>query len=185
MEDDKYQNKYRTSSFRKPNWDYGSHGLYFVTICTHERIHYFGKMDDESSTFTETQSIVSLRETPIAAVTRENWLSIPQYHPYIELDDFVIMPNHLHGIMFINRPDKISWEINKFGSQSQNLGSVIRGYKASVTTYARVNDIEFKWQSKFHDRVIRDGKEYQNIKSYIADNPARWASDPDNVFYLP
>jgi putative transposase len=73
IEEDKYKKKYRTSSFRKPNWDYGSHGLYFVTICTHERIHYFGKMD----TFTETeageaQSIVSLRGTAIAEVAYQN-----------------------------------------------------------------------------------------------------------------
>jgi putative transposase len=138
IEEDKYKKKYRTSSFRKPNWDYGSHGLYFITICTHERIHYFGKMEEDSSTFTETQGIVSLRETAIAEVARKNWLSIPKYHPYIELDDFVIMPNHLHGILFINRPNKVDWEINKFGSQSQNLASIIRGYKASVKTQATI-----------------------------------------------
>ncbi|WCT12750.1 transposase [Mucilaginibacter jinjuensis] len=182
MEEDRYKNKYRTSSFRKPNWDYGSHGLYFVTICTHERIHYFGEINE---TCTETQGIVSLRETPIAEIARQNWLSIPQYHPYIELDEFVLMPNHLHGIVFINRPDKVNWEINKFGSQSQNLASIIRGYKSSVKKYATMNSIDFKWQSKYHDRVIRDEKEYQNITYYIAENPTRWKSDPDNILFSP
>jgi putative transposase len=95
------------------------------------------------------------------------------------------MPNHVHGILFINRPDKIDWEVSKFGPQSQNLASVIRGYKVSVKKYATMNDIEFKWQSKYHDRVIRDKREFQNIKDYIADNPNRWATDPDNILLFP
>jgi REP element-mobilizing transposase RayT len=101
--EEKYQNKYRSSSFRLKGWDYGSHGLYFVTICTKDRIKYFGEIESRGP---ETQSIVSLRRTEIGEVAHENWKQIPTFHPYVELDDFVIMPDHIHGIIFINKPDK-------------------------------------------------------------------------------
>jgi REP element-mobilizing transposase RayT len=179
MEEDRYKNKYRTTPFRKPNWDYGSHGLYFITICTHERIHYFGEVIETEEK--ETRNIVSLRKTPIAEIAYQNWLDIPKHFSFVELDELVIMPNHIHGILLINRPDKMDWDANKFGPQSQNLASVIRGYKVSVKKYATMNDIDFKWQSKYHDRVVRDEKEYQNIKHYIADNLNRWTSDPGNI----
>jgi putative transposase len=77
------------------------------------------------------------------------------------------MPDHLHGILFINKPNKVSWEPNKFGAQRNNLASIIRGYKSSVKTYATLNDIEFLWQPRFYDRVIRDEKEYFAVAKYI------------------
>lgn len=84
------------------------------------------------------------------------------------------MPDHLHGILFINKPDKTDWQPNKFGDQRQNLASVIRGYKASVKKYANENSIDFSWQPKYYDRIIRNEKEYQNIIQYIYDNPQQW-----------
>jgi len=137
----KYRNKYRISSPRLTNWDYGSHGLYFATICTKDRIQYFGEIEMRD----ETQSIAFLKPTEIGEVALDNWLQIPQYHPYVEIDEFVIMPDHIHAILFINKPDKINWELSKFGPQRNNLASIIRGYKASVKKYATLNDIEFFW----------------------------------------
>src|ERR1700712_3656309 len=110
--EEKYQNKYRVSSPRLTGWDYGSHGLYFVTICTKDRINYFGEiehLDSGSQNFatrgsetqgSETQSIVSLQMTKIGEIAYANWKLIPTFHPYVELDDFVIMPDHMHGILF-------------------------------------------------------------------------------------
>ncbi len=186
----KYKNRYNVSSSRLTGWDYGSNGLYFVTICTKDRVRYFGEIDDNigsDAQGSETQSIVSLRMTEIGEIAYDNWERIPTFHPYVELDDFVIMPDHMHGILFINKPDKISWEINKFGAQSKNLASILRGYKSSVTTYATTNDIEFSRQSRYYDRVIRSEKEYLNIKGYINDNPDQWfrnKEDFDNLFKL-
>jgi len=100
----------------------------------------------------------------------------------MELDEFVIMPNHIHGILFINKPEKENWNFNKFGSQSQNLASVIRGFKASVKKHATMNNIDFAWQAKYHDRVIRDEREYINIKSYIQMNLQNWQQDTDNIY---
>ena len=87
----------------------------------------------------------------------------------------------MHGILFINKPDKTSWEINKFGAQSKNLASILRGYKSSVKTYATTNDIEFLWQARYYDRVIRNEKEYFSIKNYIRDNPDQWYLNGDNI----
>jgi len=176
--EERYRNKYRTSSARLVGWDYGSHGLYFVTICTKDRIRYFGEIEDHAGS--ETQSIASLRMTEIGKIAYNNWENIPTFHPYVELDDFVIMSDHMHGILFINKPDKTSWEINRFGAQSKNLASILRGYKSSVKTYATTNNIEFIWQSRYYDRVIRNEKEYLNIKGYIQDNPDQWYLDRDN-----
>jgi REP element-mobilizing transposase RayT len=128
----------------------------------------------------ETQSMALLQSTEIGEVALDNWLQIPKHHPYVEIDEFVIMPDHIHGILFINKPDKINWELSKFGPQRNNLASIIRGYKASVKKYATLNDIEFFWQPRYYDRVIRNEKEYVNIKEYIFNNPIQWSLKQDN-----
>jgi putative transposase len=178
----KYRGKYRTSSARLTGWDYGSNGLYFITICTKDRVRYFGEIEsnDREMQSPKTQSIASLRKTEIGEVAHNNFEGIPGFHPYVELDDFVIMPDHVHGILFMNKPDKTSWEINKFGAQSKNLASIVRGYKSSVTTFATLNDFEFAWQPRYYDRVIRNEKEYLNIKEYIYNNPDQWYLNKDN-----
>lgn len=68
----------------------------------------------------------------------------------------------------------MDWQPNQFGSQSRNLASIIRVYKASVKRYANLNEINFEWQSGYYDRVIRNEKEYQNIQQYIYHNPEQW-----------
>jgi putative transposase len=189
-EKEHYKEKYRISSVRMENWDYGSHGLYYVTICTLNRVHYFGEIaleDQNGQSGGETQNIASLQPTAVGKVAYTNWLDIPNHFSFVELDDFVIMPNHIHGIIFINNPHKEIWQPNKFGVQSQNLGSVIRGFKASVKTFATVNNIEFGWQPRYYDHIIRTEKEYLNIKGYIKHNPQEWllnGDNEDNVFRL-
>ncbi len=176
-----FKNKYRISSARLSNWDYGSHGLYYITICTKDRVHYFGEVRANIETLhNETQNIASLQPTSIGQLAFNNWLDIPNHFSFIELDEFIVMPNHIHGILFINKPDKVDWTKNKFGVQSQNLASVIRGYKASVKTFATINNIEFNWQPRYYDHVITSEKEYFNIREYIFNNPAQWLSNGDN-----
>ncbi|WP_439696269.1 transposase [Mucilaginibacter sp. AW1-7] len=172
--DEKFNNRYRIPATRLSGWDYGSNGLYYVTICTKNRVHYFGDV------ISEPNSAVALKMTPIGEVASKNWANIPILHPFIELDEFVLMPNHLHGIIFINKPDKVDWQVNKFGAQSQNLASAMRGYKASVKTYATINEIDFAWQPRYFDRVIRNEKEYQNVRAYIFNNLTDWLAKGDN-----
>jgi putative transposase len=191
--EENYRNKYRICSSRLTAWDYGSHGLYFVTICTKDRIRYFGEIENTDmgiindqnkvqsigTQSTETQSIASLRVTDIGKIAYNNWLQITQYHPYVELDEFVIMPDHIHGVLFINKPEKTSWDLNKFGAQKNNLASIVRGYKSSVKQYATVNGIDFFWQPRYYDRVIRNEKEHANIREYIYRNPHQWLLNED------
>lgn len=178
IEDDKYKNRYRIQSARLNGWDYGSHGLYFVTICTKDRISYFGEIKNP---VVETKNFASLQTSEIGNVAHNNWLDIPKHFPFVELDEYIVMPNHIHGIIFINKPYKLDWQPNKFGAQSQNLGSIIRGYKVSVKKYATLNNIEFAWQPRYYDRVIRDEKEYINVREYIYNNPNNWLLNKDEV----
>lgn len=88
----KYQNKYRIPSARLPHWDYGSNGAYFITICTAQRTHFFG---------TVTNGIMQLNA--LGTLAQQYWQHIPQHFPYVQLHNFVVMPNHTHGILVIDK----------------------------------------------------------------------------------
>ena len=118
---------------------------------------------------------------------------IPEHFPFIILDEFIVMPNHIHGILFISKDETRDVEAqyfaslhqpppykNKFGPQSGNISSVMRGYKAAVKSYATTNGIEFAWQARFHDRIIRDEGALEQIRKYIRENPANWIRDMNN-----
>ena len=173
---DKFKNKYRIPSNRLQGYDYGSNGCYSVTICTKNRIHYFGEIVN----VVKTDNYPSLRTTEIRKIAEKFWLEIPNHFPFVILDQFVIMPNHIHGILFINKTDYASWQSNKFGCQSQNLGSVIRGFKSSLKRYANENNIDFAWQERFYDNIIRDDKGLNEVRKYIFDNPQNWNDDESN-----
>ena len=89
---DKFRNKYRTSSTRRQNWDYTRNGAYFVTICTQNREHFFGDINNEKMILSETGKIAD-----------KYWLEIPQHFPFVILDAHVVMPNHVHGIVIIDK----------------------------------------------------------------------------------
>jgi putative transposase len=149
----KYAGKYRIESARKSNWDYGSNAPYFVTICTKNREHFFGEI---------VNNVMNLSEIGMAAYNC--WLSIPEHFPFVELGGFIVMPDHVHGIIIINKPiieetqNFASAQIekkklislqnknqikNKFGPQSKNLGSIIRGFKIGVTLFSKNNELPF------------------------------------------
>lgn len=173
---EKYQNKYRIPSARLAGYDYSSNGMYYVTICTKNKIQYFG----EIIASVETDNYPSLQPTIIGSIANQYWTEIPKHYPFVELDEFVIMPNHIHGILFFNKPDYDQWNPNRFGVQSKNLGAVIRGFKSTTKRFANSNAIEFEWQSRFHDHIIRDEQSLNNIRQYIIDNPSKWADDEYN-----
>jgi putative transposase len=270
---DKFQNKYRIASARAHFWDYGWNAAYFVTICTQDRICWFGKVLDGEMVLSD-----------IGEIAKKCWEEIPQHFPFVKLGAFVVMPNHVHGIVIIDKtendtnvvsnvavetqyfaslqpplqniasppppqnialqsqsqtqniasqpppqnialqsqsqtqyfaslqpplqniaspppPQNIALQSqsqtqniaslpppppttttqNKFGPQSQNLASIIRGFKIGVTKNARLLQPDFMWQSRYHDHIIRDDQAYHNISEYIINNPTKWAADK---FYL-
>lgn len=169
-----YQKKYRISEARLKGFDYGSNAIYFITICTKNRENYFGDI------IVETRNCASLQMSEIGQIANNFWSEIPQHFPFVELDDFVIMPNHIHGILVFNKENYNEWNINKFGVQSQNLASVIRAFKSSVKRYSNQNNIDFNWQSRYYDRIVRNYDELKRIQIYIQKNPENWKNDEFN-----
>ena len=162
-----YKNKYRISTTRLKTHDYGSKGLYFITIVTKNRRCFFGKI-------TKTKAGRRLIPTVIGRIAIEFWRAIPQHYPFVELDEFIVMPNHIHGILYLNNPEKTDWQPNTFGRQSRNIPAIIRGFKSSLKRYANQNDICFEWHPRYHDIVIRNKKSLENIRKYIRNNPSHW-----------
>ncbi len=119
----------------------------------------------------------SLRPTKIGEIAYDNWLAIPNHFPFASIDSFIIMPNHIHGIILINKQETEDWSQNKMGGQSRNIPSIIRAFKGSVKRYANTNNIEFEWQERYHDRIIRDYKELENTRLYIFNNSQNWIND--------
>jgi putative transposase len=189
MNPDKYQETYRIASARFAGWDYGSNATYFITICTQNRAHAFGEVID---------GIVRL--TPLGQAAWDCWSAIPEHFPFVVLGEFVAMPNHVHGIVMIDKPPpaKVTRandanvetqngaslrlrprcrSVNQFGPQSQNLAAIVRGFKIGVTKYARQHQISFAWQPRYHDHIIRNAAEHEHIRKYIIENPQKWAAD--------
>ena len=90
---DRYKNKYRIPSARAQWWDYGWNGAYFITICTKNREHFFGEIRNGK-----------MELSPLGVIADILWHEIPHHAPYVELGDFVVMPNHIHGILILNKP---------------------------------------------------------------------------------
>lgn len=201
MNPDNYKGKYRIPSNRLQGFDYGSNAAYFVTICTYDKVNYLG----EVVTHTEPQNLAALQDSAVpqalvhlsemGKVAYQYWLEIPQHFPFVILDEFIIMPNHIHGILIFNKTEPVEpqdfaahnitqQKPNKFGPQSRNLGSIIRGYKAAVKKHATLQDLDMYWQERYHDRIIRSAKEHQNIAQYIYNNPLNWQMDEDNQAYI-
>ena len=176
---EKFRNKYRIPSARWAAWDYSSNAAYFVTICVADRAHAFGKLVDGE-----------LILSPLGKSAEDCWNEIPAHFPFVKLGEHMIMPNHAHGVVVIDKPGVAAANVetkylaslqdtpkNRFGPQSQNLASIIRGYKIGVTKFARANNIPFEWQARYHDHVIRNAAEYERISNYILANPQNWQDD--------
>ncbi len=129
----------------------------------------------------------------IGYIAAKSWTEIPDHFPFAVLDEWIVMPNHVHGIIHINHPVTPSVEtrdlaslhgrvMNKFGPlQKQSLQSVIHGFKSSVKRICNKNGHKhFSWQSRFWDHIIRDEKSLNNIREYIRFNPLKWESDRNN-----
>lgn len=146
----------RKSSPRLSHFDYSNPGAYFVTIAAHQHLCIFGQVDEGDMILND-----------LGRVVQEHWLRITYYFPEVILDEFIIMPNHFHGIIFIEEIEphqkNLSRVIQMFKTWSARKINIIRG--------SRGNPV---WQRSFFDRVIRDEKEYLSIREYIISNPHNW-----------
>ena len=173
MEADKFDDQFRIPSARWAGYDYGQSGMYFVTICTQDRIRYFGEIILPGGDWDSAE----LQPSPQARIVQACWLQISSRLPFVSLDAFVVMPDHIYGLLLFDKPDEQNPPLNYqniFGPQRDNLAAVIRGFKSGVSALAKQNGLVFGWQSRYHDRVVRNDNESKKIQQYIANNSARW-----------
>ena len=170
----KFNDEFRIASSRMQSWDYSKNAAYHVTICTQNKIHLFGNVVDEK---------MNLNETGFLA--EKYWCEIPEHFSFVKLDEFVIMPNHFHGIIIIDKP-KITTQVEtpNLGVSNQwkpgVLGVIVNQYKRICTIMARKFDTEFAWQPRFYEHIIRDRQDYLITIDYIRDNPKKWQEDEYN-----
>lgn len=175
---------------RKPRrlqgYDYRNEGWNFIAICTKDRICYFGEIANDE-----------MQLSDLGQIAYNYWLEIPNHSSYILLGEFIVMPNHVHGILGIdyrnnsvapsdsdgatelNNPDpNKNIYMSRLSPKKNSISRVIGTYKAACTyMIRRITDIPFGWQPRFHDRIIRNQQEMLQIEYYIQENPLNWKDD--------
>lgn len=176
----------KRQSIRLRGFDYSREGVYFISLCAHNRECFFGEVNGENILLNDFGLIV-----------QEEWLQSAIIRKEIELDTFVVMPNHFHGIVCITNAAVGATGRSPLPSQAptssqvpviagpapKSLGALIAGFKSSVTK--RINMLRDTpgmpvWQRNYYERIVRDDKELNAIRQYIRDNPMKWHLDKDN-----
>jgi len=178
-----FQNKYRSQTTRFSGWDYASNGYYFITICVHNHECVFGNVKNGEMILNEMGRIADLY-----------FHDIPNHFSYTKINKHIIMPNHVHGIIQVDRSSDHVVEARHgaplrkrfFGPlQKHGIPIIINQYKGSVKRWCNQNNIDFLWQSRYHDHIIRDECGLQNIYDYIVNNPLNWKTDELNLNFIP
>lgn len=174
--------KHHRRSIRLKGYDYSEPGIYYVTLTAHERTEIFGHL-----------SAGQVQLNSLGEIVLDEWLRTPKVRPEVELDEFIIMPDHLHGIIVIcEERNGVTGSLKKlvgancdspqretpFRSPSRTLGAIIRGFKGATTK--RINEARSKpgekvWQRNYYEHVVRDEKDLSRIQRYIRENPVRFA----------
>ncbi|MEH2311399.1 MAG: transposase [Nostoc sp.] len=170
-------------SIRLKGYDYTQLGAYFITICTKARQCLFGNVVNGE-----------MQLNSLGHIAFNCWQAIPDHFPHIELDTFVVMPNHLHGILIItDKPvgaqhccalnQHLTHNIEKFGKPIRgSISTVISSYKGVVSKGINIiwqTKGQSIWQRNFYEHIGREEKSLDNIREYILNNPQRWADDPE------
>ncbi len=171
-------------SIRLKGYDYAQPGGYFVTIVTYQRECLFGEIIS-----------TEMRLNPYGRIVEECWRAIPEHFQNVELGAYVIMPNHIHGIIFIRGAGEIGAAANpppvgarhasplpSHGTSPRSLGTIVGSFKSAVThrlgrEFRKANI----WQRNYYEHVIRNETEWDKIHRYIESNPANWESDQENL----
>lgn len=147
---------------RKPQrlkeYNYSQNNIYFITIITKNRIAYFGKIENDRSILNDFGKIVY-----------DCWMEIPIHFNEIELLEFIVMPNHLHGLLEVRNRHACSLQKRQY----QLIPSVIGSFKAAVSKKIKMTESAFQWHKSFYDHIIRDEKDLLRIQEYINFNPLK------------
>jgi putative transposase len=178
-----FKNKYRIESARLKGYDYSSPVEYFVTICTGGMIEYFGEVVDGE-----------IKRNAMGEIAHQMWMHIPNHHEHVMLDESIVMPNHVHGIIVLcenNHGRDVACNVStgniaRISPKRGSLGTIVRSYKSAVSNWCHANGHpDFFWQSRFYDHIIRDEKGLNAIREYIQNNPAQWEydrNDPSGLY---
>ncbi|MFM2202049.1 MAG: hypothetical protein RL040_1249 [Bacteroidota bacterium] len=180
----KRSTKFGRHSNRMQTWDYSKAGYYFITVTVRGRKRWFGEIRNGQ-----------MYKTPLGEFVESSWCRTAELRPSMNiwLGEFVVMPDHFHAVLRIgpnehnmslcsstvwSTPEDVLKELNHpknaFGPQSNNLASIVRGFKASVTTEARKQGIPFEWDSRYHDSIVRSVGDLNFVRDYIRTNIQRW-----------
>lgn len=172
-----FRGKYRIETARHPKQDYAAPGWYFITLCTARRRCFFGRIRNHA-----------LLSAEIGEAVARHWQSISSLRQRVKLDEFVVMPNHLHGIVVIEgghgfsppSPDDVdSFRVSVDRRlKPASLGSIVGSFKAGFTAWCRRNGhADFAWQPRYYDKIIRSNTALEAIREYIRQNPLNWEED--------
>jgi len=179
--------KHNRHLIRLKEYDYSRPGAYFVTICVKNKENSLGKIIDGEVVLSE-----------IGKIAEKCWNEIPIHYPCVQLDKYVIMPNHIHGIIkIIDGDDNIAGgenigaedfqplhqsKINQYQEIiPKSLGSIMRGFKIGITKYCDQQKFKyFAFQRNYHEHIVRNENELNRIREYIMYNPLRWQFDREN-----
>ena len=177
-----FEKEHQRRSVRLQNYPYAERGFFFITICTHEKKCVLGRITNYEIALSEVGRIVD-----------GYWRDIPQHFPNVKLDQFTIMPNHLHGIIIISKvlpdesrgtacraPTVVDADYERFGRPvAGSLPTIIRSFKSAVSK--RVNELGNTnsplWQRNYFEHVIRSEESLNKIRNYIWENPIHWTTD--------
>jgi len=178
LQQDNSQRHHRRS-IRLKGYDYSQAGAYFITICTQDRACLFGDVVDGE-----------MRLNDVGGMVHDEWLRTADMRPNVELDAFVVMPNHFHGIIILHPDGRGTLQrtptttVEQFGKPTSNtVPTIVRLFKSASTK--RINEHRGTpgvsvWQRNYYEHIIRNEESLNRIRQYIYENPARWDMDRNN-----
>lgn len=160
-------------SIRLKDYDYSQAGAYFVTICVKNGECVLGEVSDGK---------VKLNE--MGSVLENTWYELLRHYPSITLDEFVVMPNHFHGIIMLDVGAQFIAPFCVMGviNHAPTLGKIIRHFKAKSSYLIHKTNQDFFWQRNYFEHVIRNENDLSKIREYIQNNPLKWELDPENPY---
>jgi len=169
--------RHHRRSIRLAGYDYSQAGAYFVTVCAHDRICLFGDIMNGDMRLNDAGKIV-----------HDEWLRTAGIRSNVELDVFVVMPNHFHGIILLHPDGRGTLQraptVEQFGKPTSNtIPTIVRLFKSASTK--RINEIRHTpgaaiWQRNYYEHIIRNDESLNRIREYIMTNPIRWEADEEN-----
>jgi REP element-mobilizing transposase RayT len=180
---DYYKNRFRIESTRFKGWDYADFGCYYITIVTHNRVNYFGKIVNGKIIYNDIGNIV-----------RNELLRSFEIRAELKLKEYIVMPNHIHMIVQL-RKDRVTMynkdNIPVLFRKPKSISSFVSSFKSSTVSkvddwidesnvdipkFNRENPL---WQRNYYDNIIKDEQEFMNVSNYIIANPKNWNDDKD------